>query len=737
MSESNVIRAADHREHGNWLDGYMAEGRGLREAGLAQLIDVPAIRGMIVRQRWVIAVIMAAAFIAGLVCTMLAMPMYEARSSVRIDPYGADIVERQNLQQGIASNQVYDMIATQMGIIQSRAMAHAVAQDLDLVNRAAFLDADIDQERPPAMSDKDWAEAKLDMAAEMLQESVSAELPAENWIIEIAYRSEDPRLAAEIANGYLAAFARFETLQSLESNKYAQEFLQGQIATIREKLSDAERAANLYARNNNIIVQPLASNEEGAAPTLRTANLADINAQVSAAMAARIEAEQRWRAVQGLPASQLSEAQDNPLLQSMIADRARKQTELADLLQRYDSAFPAVQNLQAQIATLTKQIDRTSADIKAAIRNNYSIANRQEQALRAQLSAAMGATLAEQDSRVGYEVLGREAQSLRDQLKALLQRYNQVSAATNVDSGRIHPLDAAVVPQAPYSPSLLRNLALALVFGSALAGVVAVLRESLDDRLHSLDDVESRLGLPLLGHTPHVADDEIDHHGGNRFGELMESYASIRATVDFAMPRDRNVLQFTSSQEGEGKSTTALILAEISASLGRRTLLIDADLRRPSIASLLGIVRPKFGLAEVLLGQIDLTSALLRDTPANLDVLPVGAIPSNPTELLSSPQFADFIRLCSKEYALVIFDSAPVLGLADAPMLSRLVDATIFVMEANRVHFGQARAALRRLQAGGGNPIGGIVTKYRAAEAGEAYQYQPGYYGYGGVAKAA
>ncbi|MEO1490293.1 MAG: polysaccharide biosynthesis tyrosine autokinase, partial [Pseudomonadota bacterium] len=298
-------------------------------------------------------------------------------------------------------------------------------------------------------------------------------------------------------------------------------------------------------------------------------------------------------------------------------------------------------------------------------------------------------------------------------------------------------VDTATVPSVPIRPSLTMNILLSLVLGTALAGGLVVLREVLDDRIRSLEQVEEKLGLPLLGHTPYITDREMQGDSGDQFGALIEAYASIRSTIDFALPRESNVLQLTSSKASEGKSTTAVILADLFARMGRKTLLIDADLRRPSVADLLDIERPEAGLVEVLLGHTDLESAIVKGVHENLEIMPIGELPPNPTELLASPQFAKFLAEQRQNYSLVLLDSAPVMGLADAPMVARLCDGTIFVLEANNVAFGQARAALRRLRSAGGKPLGVVLTKYRALEAGQSYDYQYSYYQYGGKADVA
>lgn len=708
------------------------------QLGPAQLrppfIDFATIRGIIYRQRWLVGGVILLSLLGGLVVTLLSTPMYQAAAKVSIKPFGQYVVEGQDVEQGFNPTQIYDFMATQVEIIKSRSMASRVVEDLDLASRTALLGKDVDEARAPGMSDEQWITAKKGLAASILTGSVVAEVPTQNWVITIGYRSADPALAAELANAYADAFVASGSRNTVEGNRYALEYLKQQIEETRSRLAESEQVANAYARNSGIMLQSSGDAGEGAATTtLTSANLASINARVANARAARIEAEQRWRAMQNLPAAQLPEVQNNPVLQGLVADRTAKLAQLADLRQRYDDEFPQIKNLLAQVSVLDTQIERSSADIKAALRNQFLVAQSQEQALQAELGALTSDRLVEQDQQVELSALDREAQALREQLKSLLDRYNQINSAANVDAGTVDKIDAALVPGAPYAPNPIRNLGVALVLGIALAAGLAVLRETFDDRVRSLDDVEEKLGLPLLGHTPHVDREDIEVHGTDRFSALMEAYSSIRATIDFALPRHRNVIQFTSSQQNEGKSTTAVILAELFASLGRKTLLVDVDLRRPSVARLLDIERPKVGIVEVLLGHVDLEAAVVKGVHENLEILPVGEIPPNPTELLASREMRQFIERYRNEYALIIFDSCPVLGLADAPTLAGLVDGTVFIVEANGLQFGQARAAIRRIAQSGGQLIGVVLTKYRALDAGQSYGYQYGYYKYDSV----
>lgn len=731
MNDRSIIPTPDPGAGGSWLNAYLPDAPVQQFQPRGQIINFAMIRGILFRQRWLIGAVITAALVAGLIVTLMATPMYASTAKVRISPRGSFIVQGQDIEGTLANNQMFDYLTTQVETIQSQALADTVAADLNLGNRYDLLGKDIDAGRPDKISDEEWLKQKNAIAASIIKGMVEATVPRTGWVVPITVRSDNPALAAELANGYADAYVASDTRDSIDNNKYARDYLRDQIAIVRGRLQEAELKANEYARANQIITG-VSGGTDGTVPTtLTTENLTGINSRVAAARATRIEAEQRWRSIQNAPASQLPEAQTNQTLNQLLGERTKRQAEIAELRQRYNEDFPQIRSLKAQVEALNSQIDRTSADIKATARTAYVVALNQENALKAELSSVTGDKLVEQDKQVEYGVLTREAAALNQQLSALLARFNELSSAANVETGAIVKLDPAVVSSTPYSPRLTMNLTLALVFGIAAAAALAVLRETLDDRIRSLDDIEDKIGLRLLGHTPHVEQGDLDDQGANRFSALMEAYSSIRAAVDFAVPRSRNVIQFTSSQASEGKSTTAVILAELFGSLGRRVLLVDTDLRRPSVARMLPMERPKIGLVEVLLGHVEFEDALVKGVHSNLDILPVGEIPPNPAEMLSSPEFRKFVDEQRVNYELVIFDSCPVMGLADAPILSSIVDSTVFVLEANRVPFGQVRAALRRITSAGGHIAGVVVTKYRALEAGQSYDYQYGYYQYG------
>ena len=728
---------------GSWMTRYMPDDDNA-EASSGTTISIAAIRGVLFRQRYIFIGVIITALMLGLLITLLMKPIYSATATVRIDTNSGSIVEGQDLvNPEIGNRDLLRYLNTLASVVQSREMAYQVVDKLNLATNPALYGGSLPKKRA-GQTDAQWKQGLRETAASILSGGIAVQVPLDRSIISISFKSPDRSLAAAITNGYVDNFLTDDVKRQISANSYAQNYLQDQISKVRTRLLQSERSAINYARSNKIISQSLisggdqgsggASKSDGAksgatAETITTANLASVNSTYTDARAKRIEAEQHWAAVSSLPVSKIPEVQQDPTIQALVASRANLAASLAQQKARYGADYPAVKEGQAQLSTLDKQIAASGQAVKDGIYRSYQIALLQEQGLAKELNQVSDQTLNEQDRRIQFNQLDRDSKALRVQLDSLTQRYNQISSAANIHQNTITKLDDARVPGAPISPNMMKNMVVALVLGIALSVGIAILREIFDDRVRSPDDVERKLGVPLLGITPMVDEDTLTKRGPN---PINEAYASIRTSLDFALPaRTHNVLMITSSQMGEGKSTSSVAIAKNFAALGQKVLLVDSDLRKPNVASQFGLPRSKQGFVEVLSGEAQLRDVLLPVGIENLDVLPVGNIPLNPVEVLSSHLLTDFIDKYREEYALILFDSAPVMGLADSPLLSRAVDGVVFVVEANRIQFGQSKTAIRRLRDAHARMLGVVLTKFRALEAGESYDYQYTYYSYG------
>ncbi len=704
--------------------------------------NIADLRSMVWRQRRVFINVIGGAMFLGVAASLLMTPSYQATATVRVDNENVKIVEGQDVNPVVQMSDTNRYLNTQALVLQSRQLALDVIDELKLDQNDDFLKK-MRVKGPDATVPVTLRQGtRRNIEAALLMANLKVVVPMDNRILEVDFTSPDAVTSAQIASSYARNFVANNVRTGLESNAYARKVLTDQIDGLRLRLETSEHKAIDYARANHLIDASDASGSSGASDTkentagsgnsqsITTANLVHLNSQYTDAVTQRIMAEQRWHAAQSTPLLQIAEVQTNSGVQTLIGQRSTLAAQYAEMGSKYKSDYPAVVQLRAQIAGLDAQIQAVALNIKKSLEFQYRVALDQEKSLEAERSALAGQTLQEQGRRVQLNLIARDVDSLRRQLNDLMVRYNQISAASDIVRNNISLLDNATVPPKPVSPNPLKNLGIAFVLGLAIALAIAIAREAVDDTLRSPDDVESKLHLPLLGTTPRAADKDLEWGIDDGKSAINEAYYSIRAALDYAtLTGTPEVLQVTSSQPSEGKSTTCNALARDYARIGKRVLLVDADLRRPTLHRHFETGRTA-GLVDVLLRHSSLAECVTRVGNDHFDLLPLGKVPSNPVEILSSNAMAEFIAMAKPHYDIIIIDSAPVMGLADAPLIARQVQTVLLIVEANRAHNGQAKAAVRRLQDVGAKIAGVVLTKFDPRIAGYNYDYHYKYYEY-------
>ncbi len=391
--------------------------------------------------------------------------------------------------------------------------------------------------------------------------------------------------------------------------------------------------------------------------------------------------------------------------------------------------------LRSQIGELDRQIGREESRVSSSVSQDFAGKYRQalqtEQALQNRVDALKSALLGEQNRSIQYNIIQRDVDTNRALYEALLQRFKEVGVAGGIGTNNISIIDRALRPEAPFKPNLTLNILLGLLLGLLIGGLTAIMLEQLEEAAVLPDDFHRKLGIPLLGATPKLrATAEVQDALLESKSPLSEAYFSILTSIQFSTSHGAPTsMMLTSAQAREGKSTTAMALAQALASVGARVLLIDADMRNPSLHKLLQ--RPLgSGLSNLLTGQGDMDSLVQDGNVPNLWVMMAGHIPPNPAELLSSGAIDQVIRDATSKFDHVIIDGPPILGLADAPLLTRVVEATVLVVESGRTRATQARHAIDRLLAVRGNVIGAVLSKFDMRNSGYGYGY--GYnYNYG------
>jgi succinoglycan biosynthesis transport protein ExoP len=463
--------------------------------------------------------------------------------------------------------------------------------------------------------------------------------------------------------------------------------------------------------------------------SLVTSDLVSLNNSYAMAQANRVAAQQHWQTSAHTPLLSLPEVIGNPTYTALVQARSAAQAAYQQDSQRHRADFPALQQLGAQIVSYDRQITRLAGAIRDSIRDQYQTAQAQETALAGQVNQLKAATLSEQDKSVRYNILKRETDTNRTMYDGLLQRYKELSAQAGVSANNVSMVDTAALPTHPVSPKPLLNFAAAAMLGLLLASAAVFLLEKFDDAVRSPDDVPQKLGLALLNTVPLLKADQTPREAlDDPRSPLSESYAALRTSLELAhsggLP---SILLFTSSRPGEGKSTSAYAVARDFARIGKNVVLIDSDLRRPSLHRVFGLLN-KHGLTSVLARYRTLDEVIQPTGVDRLSFLSTGPLPPNPAELLSGVSLKATLADLRKRFDLIVIDSPPVLGLADAIILASNADGVVFVTEANAPHHGQAKAALKRLKAGQSNILGAVLTKYDAKKVG--YNYDYGYYAY-------
>ena len=418
-----------------------------------------------------------------------------------------------------------------------------------------------------------------------------------------------------------------------------------------------------------------------------TARLNQLNESATRARTARAQKESLYKQIEALGPAAAAETipviASNPSVQSVKATLAELQRQKTLLSERYGDKHPEMVTVMASMQDANRQLNIELSKAVEAIRHDYESAVLEEKTL-AQALSDQQAVAADLDRKgVAYTVMEREAQSNRQLYETLLQREKELQVLANSRGNNVRLIDHAAIPSAPFAPDIRRSLMLGGLAGLLVAFGLVFALDSFDDTIKSAEDVTRKLGLPCLGLVPDVrprSDRPVVSATGS--GDFGEAIRSLRTSVAFSSEAEGSaVILVTSAQPLEGKTTTACNLAMAMAYGGAKVLLVDADLRRPSVHNGFGLEN-RVGLSDVLTGRTPLASAVYRlASPDNLWVMTAGAPPHNPSELLGSKRMEHLVeQMRTGPFEWVIIDTPPVLAVTDASILAREATGVAFVL---------------------------------------------------------
>jgi len=700
-------------------------------------IDLMGLWHILMKRRWTIAAAVGIVFVFALVASLMITPVYRATASVQIDRELMNITNNDtNPMAGMFTDPNY--LNTQYQLLQSRELASRVLSDIGYQNQKRFESvfqpsaaSQITSWFAPSDSGKAdpvTAKAKALKRVTTFKEGYTIEPVRNTRLVKIHYNSTDPAFATLSANSLAEAFQSRNLETRFETSSYAKSYLEDQLKQLKIKLEDSEAQLVRFAAKEQIV----SSGDENAG-TLPEQNLGALNAALAKAKEERIRAQSKWvQAQSSVGMVTFGDTGGNSIVRPLMESRSMLMAEYQNKLSQFKPGYPAMLQLKAQIDETDKQIAVEIGGIKSAIRGEYEAAQQNENMIAAQIGSLKGEALDLKNRSIQYNIYKREVDTNRQLYEATLQRYKEIGVAAGVGLNNILIVDKAV-SAGKYRPNIPLNLAVSLLLGLVLGLLLVLLLEYMDDTLKNSEDIEKRLSLAVLGMIPKLKEGQaMDAVIADVRSAFSEAYRSVRTALQFAtasgVPRS---LLITSASPSEGKSTAAITIGRNFSQIGKRVLLIDSDMRKPSIHKKMGIDN-EVGLSNFLAGAAALDAVIRETDHPGLSVVTTGPLPPNPAELLHDDNMRLLLAHGLTHFDQVIIDGPPVMGLADAPIISSYVEGVMLVVEAGATRKVVAANAVKRLLSARARLVGVLINKFEAKHAAYGYGYGYGYgAGYG------
>ncbi len=679
--------------------------------------------------------IVAACITLGLIITLLMTPFFTSTARIEINREQDKVtnVEAVNARENAGQN--LEFYQTQYALLESRSLAERVvrAKNLTADNRffqAFGVDPDNDGLLSAANNSQSAAQRneRMKLATEILQSNIGISPINGSSLVDISFESPNSNLSAEIANAWVNEYVASNLDRRFNSTADAKLFLEEKLAELRQRLEDSERNLSAYADNKEIITLSSDQTSEGktvSQKTLASANLEALNNELARAMADRISAESEAKQRFGDKT-----ALANATLNRLREERAVAQADYAQLMTQFEPGYPTAKALESKISALNGSISDEEQRSRTGTDARYREAAERENTLRKQVNLLKSEFRGERRDSIQYNIFQREVDTNRQLYDGLLQRYKEIGVA-GVGTNNVSLVDRATPSERPSSPVLLLNIALAMFIGVAIAAGYVLVMEQLDQTIKDPSELKTKIGIASLGSIPDLDKEDILSSLTDKKSVAWEAYLSIRTSLTFltehGIPRS---FLLTSTRPNEGKSTSALALATVLASSKKRILIIDGDMRNPSLHSMLG-KKNNYGLSNYLSGDDNLDQLIHKGSEFEFDAMSAGPIPPNAAELLSGTRMGELIASLNDLYDTVIVDAPPVLGFADIPLLANSLEGVIYTIEAGGAKLRDIQSSIQRIRSSHAHIFGGITTKVPSQSSGYGYTYQ---YNYGSQA---
>ena len=709
-------------------------------------IDLRQLWQVVYRAKWGIIGLVAVVALLALVVVSAMTPIYSATATLLIEAEEANVVSIQEVY-GIDSSK-REYYETQFKILDSRKLAERVFRELSIQNHPEYArrmgGEDSTLRRyipflppPEPLTDEQYWRAAVDR----FSENLTITPVKSTQLVEITFESTDPELAPRVANALGGAYIDSHLDARLELTQKASTWLTERLGGMREELEQAEAALRNYQERENLV-------DVSGVQTLTAKALDELTRRLSEARKATTAAQSQFDAVGGSSQKydrsweSLPGVLSDPLAQRLKEEQGGIENSFVELKKRYGPKHPKFIAAESKAESAALSFQRRVQQIVEGFQEQYEQALSDQRAVERALDAAK---LEIQDiNRKNYELgqLQRAVTTNHQLYDMFFQRFQETNQ-TDFAAANARFVDLAMRPYAPVKPRKAQIIALASLLAGMVGVGLALLRAALDNTIRVAEEIEAKLGQSVLGVVPleRKPGDGVSAtqlymtKGHNAFAESVRSLRTSFVLSGLDTPHKITVV--TSSVPGEGKTTVSSNLALAMGQM-ERVLLMDADMRRPSLAKEFGIPKGTPGLSELVAGTASLEECTQSLEALGIDLITAGAVPPNPLDLLSSRRFEALLSELSQQYDRIIIDSAPTQAVSDSLVLSTKADALIYVIKSDSTASNVAANGLQRLMKVGAPIIGVVLNQFDASVAARYGYYGSGaygYYGYGYASK--
>jgi succinoglycan biosynthesis transport protein ExoP len=681
--------------------------------------DLRRYMAMFHKRRAIIATCLGVSLLAAVLYNYTARPVYQATAQILIDRSSPKVLPTKDLvDPGIQDFQ------TEYELLRGRTLAEKVVERMQLSKTAEFSTG-------PLMSPWERFQRKflgrapsvdvgrdgipLTPSASSLRSRLRIEPLPGGRLVNVRFLAYDPKLAAQVANSlcetYIDQARDFRFMSSTEATGWLSERLREQ----RLKVEEAEKALLDYQAQNG-----LAGATERAGGGGGGDKMASLQAAVLSARMDRIAKETFLGQVRALPSSQLASlaiVQSSPSVQALRGRVNELQGEQARISETLGDKHPEMVRLRGEIASAQDKLRAEAGNVVRALESDLRAARAREASLESSLEAAKREGLQIDEKTIAYDALRREVETSKELYQNLLARAKETGLETELTSSNVRIMERAQAPGVPISPRRMRNYGIALLVGLTLGLGLGLLFEHVDNTIKTPDEVKEQLGVPFLGMVPDVTGKPQQGAGvptmalRNPDGPVAEAYRVLRTNLIFSSAETTGrAVVVTSANPGEGKTTTAANLAVALALNGAKVLVVDGDLRRPTLHQHFGVGKTP-GLSDLIVGRTQASESIRTTRFKGLQVLACGYAAPNPAELLGSASMKQILGALRTCYDWVIVDTPPILAMADTPVLCPLVDGVVLVVAAESTTRPALVRALDQISGVGGKVTGVVLNK--------------------------